>query len=53
MGIVHHLQQFHLTFDAKAFIASHHDCPDEPELLQELWQLIAPAVFLAGGANRQ
>ncbi len=45
MGIVHHLQQFHLTFDAKTFIASHHDCPDEPELLQELWQLVAPAIF--------
>lgn len=45
MGIVHHLQQFHLAFDAQAFIASHHDCPDEPELLQELWQLVAPAIF--------
>ena len=45
MGIVHHLQQFHLAFDAQAFIASPHDCPDEPELLQELWQLVAPAIF--------
>lgn len=45
MGIVQHLQQFHLPLDAQAFIASHHDCPDEPALLQELWQLAAPTVF--------
>lgn len=45
MGQIHHLQRFHLPFDAKAFIAGHGDCPDEPALLQELWQLVSPTVF--------
>jgi hypothetical protein len=45
MGVVHHLQQFHLDFDAEAFIAGHADCPNEPMLLNELWQLVTPSVF--------
>lgn len=45
MGQIHQLQRFHLPFDAQNFMASHADCPDEPALLQELWQLVTPAVF--------
>lgn len=45
MGVVHHLQQFHLEFDAEQFIATHKDCPDDPALLRELWQLVSPALF--------
>ena len=45
MGIVHHLQKFHIPFDAEAFIAGHADCPNDPELLHELWQKLMPAAF--------
>jgi len=45
MSVVHHLQQYSLPFDAQAFIAAHADCPDEPQLLQTLWQMVRPALF--------
>ena len=45
MGVVHQLQQFHVPFDTEAFIAAHADCPGDPELLNELWQKLEPALF--------
>ena len=45
MGVVQHLQKFHVPFDAEGFIAAHKGCPDDPELLRELWKLVKPAVF--------
>lgn len=45
MGIVNQLQQFYVPFDAKSFIASHKDCPDDVALLQKLWNLVTPMAY--------
>ena len=45
MGVVHHLQQYNLPLDVEAFIAAHKDCPDEPAVLKELWQMVRPSIF--------
>ena len=45
MGNVHHLQKFFVPFDVQQFIKNHADCPDDPELLQELWRKVTPSVF--------
>ena len=45
MGIVNYLQQFHVPFDAEAFMQTHKDCPQDAPLLQKLWQMVHPAVF--------
>ncbi len=45
MSMVHHLQAFHVPFDAEQFIASHADCPNDPQLLQELWKLVKPTAI--------
>lgn len=45
MSQVQSLLQYHLPFDAKQFISETRDCPEEPELLQELWNLVHPVVF--------
>ena len=45
MGMVQQLQNFHVPFDAEQFIASHKGCPDDAQLLQDLWKLVRPSVF--------
>lgn len=45
MGAVNYLQQFHIPFDAEAFMQTHKDCPQDASLLQRLWQLVHPIVF--------
>ena len=45
MGVVNHLQQFYIPFDAEHFIESHKDCPQDVALLQKLWKMVRPAVF--------
>ena len=45
MGVVNHLQQFYIPFDAEHFIESHKDCPQDVALLQKLWRMVRPAVF--------
>ncbi len=43
--MMHHLQKFHIPFDAEQFIAGHADCPNDPQLLNELWKLMTPLAF--------
>ena len=43
--MIHSLAQFNLPLDVEAFITKTKGCPDEPEIIQELWQKIKPAIF--------
>ena len=45
MSPVHQLQRFDLPLDVEAFLKTHRDCPDDPALLQELWQLVHPTAI--------
>ena len=49
MGVVNHLQQFYIPFDAEHFIESHKDCPQDVALLHLLFrnrlQIPFPRIF--------
>lgn len=45
MSSVQYLNYYHLPLDVDNFIATVRECPNEPKILQELWQLVRPFVF--------
>lgn len=45
MGALQQLHTFHIPFDAEQFQKNHADCPNDIQLLKELWQKITPAIY--------
>jgi len=45
MSIVQHLSHYHLPLDVDDFMLKVKECPHEPDILQQLWQLVKPFIF--------